>query len=708
MHTLRMRPRVMRTVVLGTVFAVLLVMGLIGSGNASATTLSFATPQSLSAPGSGIGAPDSRAYVSCSSPGTCTAVTDDTLNAAQDYAQQFSAYDETDGVWSGPTPLTFSGLDTIIEGLSCTGPGTCLMVGQYSGYPATSWQMAESGGQWSADSPISLPAAGAGWPTGVSCSSDAYCAVVGTLYVNGQSGYDSMFAQGTVSGVGGFSETAAPNGYTGVACAPLSSDCAAIGTDSTSGYVQNIAAGNLGGIDHVTGTYGGDGGLTEVACPAANQCVAAGETETGTSSSTLTRPYVVSQDGTGAWGRVTALIGYGVFGAWYWGQLSCVGVGDCIVGATGGSPSEGYLATEVDGQWAGFAPAPLPADASDQLSTANGVGCAGARCDLFGWEAQSTTDGSGNPTTAYVPYAGSATFSQPPATKAATSTSVACSGPAGDGSYTCTITVKAAGGGADPTGSVAMTANAGSFAPASCTLGGQGGGSSSCAVTYLPSAGVPATVQAGYSGDGTYDGSTGQTSVTPSGSGSGSGPGSGSGSGSGGGSGPASGGGSTSGSGSGSGSAPGPGSTTTTGAGGGTGATLRFASPTTKTTVNGNTVAVQLSCGAANCSGDVTLSSTGEVPALSAAAEARAKTVVLGRQAYRAKAGAHFAVDVHLNAAGRRTLKAAKGHRVTVDMTITVAGGHTLTRRITLTLAAGKPAAKRENARHRPVVTPRG
>src|SRR5207253_1828589 len=82
-----------------------------------------------------------------------------------------------------------------------------------------------------------------------------------------------------------------------------------------------------------------------------------------------------------------------------------------------------------------------------------------------------------------------------------------------------TVTDATPGSATAPTGTVSFTADVGSSAIASCTLGGAttdsaGEVSTSCSVSYTPTAVGPHTITASYSGDTTHDGSSGATVVT--------------------------------------------------------------------------------------------------------------------------------------------------------------------------------------------------
>src|SRR5438128_10689485 len=110
------------------------------------------------------------------------------------------------------------------------------------------------------------------------------------------------------------------------------------------------------------------------------------------------------------------------------------------------------------------------------------------------------------------------------ALKHETSTEVSCSPasvPAGSpSSCTATVTDATPGSATAPTGTVSFTADLASTAFASCTLGGAstdpdtGAVSTSCSVSYTPTAVGPHTITASYSGDASHLSSSGTFVVT--------------------------------------------------------------------------------------------------------------------------------------------------------------------------------------------------
>jgi hypothetical protein len=95
-------------------------------------------------------------------------------------------------------------------------------------------------------------------------------------------------------------------------------------------------------------------------------------------------------------------------------------------------------------------------------------------------------------------------------------------------------------------------------------------------------------------------------------------------------------------------------------------------------------VSVSLACATGACAGTVTLVYKHEVKLKHG--KRKRLTTVIGSGGYSLADGASKTLKVHLNAAGRRFLKLAKSHRLSVLLTASVAGGITSSRLTTVTL----------------------
>jgi hypothetical protein len=96
-------------------------------------------------------------------------------------------------------------------------------------------------------------------------------------------------------------------------------------------------------------------------------------------------------------------------------------------------------------------------------------------------------------------------------------------------------------------------------------------------------------------------------------------------------------------------------------------------------------VSVSLACATGACAGTVTLVYKHEVKLKHG--RRKRLTTVIGSGGYSLADGASRTLKVHLNAAGRRFLKLAKSHRLSVLLTASVTGGITSSRHVTLALA---------------------
>lgn len=464
-------------------------------------------------------------YVSCPTAGNCTAITN--MEDNNDY-YDVVAYNESGGVWQQPTVLNLPTANyPHVIGISCTSPGDCLAIGDYQTVDNSTqttqsvWQISESGGSWGSASTIGLPGTAqantsANAPTGIACSTGGDCVAVGWFTDSSNTQYP-MIASGGVGGVSSFTQTSADGDYSGVGCSDGTTTCILVGTDAGGGFVQTDAGGSLSSTQDIATVDGDHTALSSVACPTLNQCVVAGQNYPGERFGAA-EPFVVSQSSSGVWGSETSLSANGSGYPMPIGQIACLSVGNCLLGSDG-SGNEFYvdalLARETDGSWSGFSPPPLPSDAETgetALSDAEGVGCAGSRCDLLNWETDSSPNGD---------VYGVWTLSES-VNLAASGTGLLCSpDPEGTTTYDCTATVSDASGAGTPTtptGSVTLSADAGTFSNSgSCQLvATASAGQASCALTYTPASqnDSSVTITANYGGDQNFAPSQGQTSVS--------------------------------------------------------------------------------------------------------------------------------------------------------------------------------------------------
>jgi Carboxypeptidase regulatory-like domain len=112
--------------------------------------------------------------------------------------------------------------------------------------------------------------------------------------------------------------------------------------------------------------------------------------------------------------------------------------------------------------------------------------------------------------------------------------------------------------------------------------------------------------------------------------------------------------------------------------------------PSAKIAVAGDSARVPLACASATCAGRIEL--TGQIVVKSKGKKkTKKKTVVLGKSSYSLAAGKSATVSVHLTAAGKSALAAAKGHKLSAKAGVTVTGGVTVKKSVTLSQAAKKP-----------------
>jgi hypothetical protein len=313
--------------------------------------------------------------------------------------------DQTNGVWdsaqpiSGLAPLT-GGSSVTVDSVSCGSPGNCAVAGSvYAPYPTSGsthalrpFVVSQTDGTWgTADV---LPPAVTGMGVGAGKLSPVSCSAPGDCVAGG---YDASDYQTTMAEV--VEETngtwGAPAPLTGapaydqvrsVSC-PAPGECVA-GLGSTSkGYAAALAteSGGTWSVQAVPGLSALAVGqeysaVDSASCPSAGNCTAAGQFSSPAGADEL---FVVTEQN-GIWGLAsglrqgpTVVSGSVVAGTQL--PLSCGAPGDCALA------SEGMIADEVNGTWAGGDTSPgLPLAAGGTVVTA--VSCRSAgNCSAGGY-----------------------------------------------------------------------------------------------------------------------------------------------------------------------------------------------------------------------------------------------------------------------------------------------------------------------------------
>jgi hypothetical protein len=288
--------------------------------------------------------------VSCSRAGSCVAAGN--YRAGGNFAG-FTAT-ESRGVWHRATqvtpPANAGGSTSVsVSGVACTGPGNCVLAGNYSDTSNRVRPMvaAETGGHWSRAQALSIPAgaqaAGPVLLTSLACPAAGACVAVGQFNVKGA----SRRAMAVVQTGGAWQrpfQLVLPKDASGVAVASM----------------------------------------TAVGCSTSGNCVAVGSYR---NSSKHFVPLSVTESG-GRWARgqhVTSAPANAAAGAQsdvLFNAVACTAAGTCTAAgsyllAAGGFA--GLIVTRSGSRWAGPAQISLPAKAATgakQRAAAKAIGCA--------------------------------------------------------------------------------------------------------------------------------------------------------------------------------------------------------------------------------------------------------------------------------------------------------------------------------------------
>ncbi|HWF73627.1 MAG TPA: Ig domain-containing protein, partial [Solirubrobacteraceae bacterium] len=301
--------------------------------------------------------------VSCTSPGNCVAGGSYIDSALVTKGMLVT---EANGVWGQATtspPPTGTTAEDSIRSVTCTSPGNCLAVGDYSDALENSLAMyvIETGGVWGPPNQLALPSDAIPVTTGneqaslqsVTCPADDSCVASG--YYASSGGYQAMLATSTGGVFGPATAVALPGGapMTGQDADLLSVTCTSPGNCVAAGFYSDSVSGQAMSVTEASGVWGTASQLTlpadaaggaaqaaqldSVTCPAPGRCVAAGS-YTGANGSPGGRAMVASE-ADGAWGQAAgvALPSGAAGGAGpnaYLDSVTCTGAGACL--AVGG------------------------------------------------------------------------------------------------------------------------------------------------------------------------------------------------------------------------------------------------------------------------------------------------------------------------------------------------------------------------------------
>ena len=311
--------------------------------------------------------------ISCPGIGNCSAVGQ---VERKRYRNEPVVEDEIDGTWKRTQILR--GLSTRDEGLntgatvvSCAAPGDCAAGGSYSITRSTlsAFVATETGGRWGNAAPLtgaSIQKAGnSGYLTSISCASPGNCSAGGNL--TGTHGYRA-FVVNDVRGVWGeVTPLSGAPGYsmrgTNISSISCTSpgNCSAVGDKNKapkgdSAFFVSEKDGVWGLATEIPGLASMISSGTDVeisvSCARGPNCSAEGNY---LDDSGVTQSFLVDETA-GTWGRAFDIPGIVALDGRHLEELhsiSCAAPGDCVAGGDYGTGShgQGFLVSEVNGQW---------------------------------------------------------------------------------------------------------------------------------------------------------------------------------------------------------------------------------------------------------------------------------------------------------------------------------------------------------------------
>lgn len=340
------------------------------------------------------------AAISCPAVGDCAAAGDYYNGALPGFV-----VDQTDGVWgtaqpiSGLAPLT-GGSSVTVNSVSCGSPGSCTVAGNvYAPYPTSGsghllrpFIVSETDGSWGTADILPPAVATSTFASGkmhsVSCSARGDCVAGGFDYSDSQTTSAEVVEQtnGTWGAPTELTGATAFDQVESVSCAAPGECVAGLGSvEKGDPAALATESGGTWSVQAVPGLSALAANLEystvdSVSCPAVGDCTAAGQF---TSPADTNQLFVVTERN-GSWGQASKLpqpatqVG-GIIVTGNQIPLSCGAPGDCALA------SEGMIADEANGTWAGLDTSPgLPLAAGGSVLTA--VSCPSAgNCSAGGY-----------------------------------------------------------------------------------------------------------------------------------------------------------------------------------------------------------------------------------------------------------------------------------------------------------------------------------
>jgi hypothetical protein len=362
--------------------------------------------------------------VSCVTTGNCTAVGNYGEIGGNSY--EGLLINGSGGTWAPGTmarlPAGAGSLPLVaLDSVSCTSPGSCTAVGDYShtfGAASVGLTLTESNGAWG-DAGVALPPGGSdlanAYVGDVSCASPGNCGAVGAYYDTSGDGQGLLISQSSGTWAPA-KEAGAPDAGAPWDLSLWDISCGSAGSCAAVGYAENsnsaglpelaveqngnwaLAAPDLPANASTEPASYGSVGLSSVSCVPPSNCTAVGDY---LDTSGYTQGLLLDETA-GAWAAEEAPLplGAGTDPQVALTAVSCALPGDCTaVGSftDNSGHREGLVLDETSGSWDKTAAAALPANAATQpLVSLYSISCASAgNCAAVGSYLDTSADQDG-------------------------------------------------------------------------------------------------------------------------------------------------------------------------------------------------------------------------------------------------------------------------------------------------------------------------
>jgi hypothetical protein len=270
------------------------------------------------------------------------------------------------GVWQAPVvliPNVYSLIYETTTAISCASAGNCSAVGTFDGTldrnGSASYEgfvVSETHGVWGTAQEVAADNDDLYRFTAISCSSPGNCAAVGAIPASGE----GLVMDETAGAWGAPQSIVGSASLSSVSC-PSDGDCTAAGSSGYGGQALAVSesGGTWGTAEVLPGPLNTDAGLTSISCSSAGKCSAGGYYDAQPDGPLPGEGYpLVAEETGGTWGSVQDLNGSfndvaddDVDAV---SSVSCSSAGNCSAGGYYGTfdgASHAFVVSESDGTW---------------------------------------------------------------------------------------------------------------------------------------------------------------------------------------------------------------------------------------------------------------------------------------------------------------------------------------------------------------------